>query len=1048
MSKALKIAGMIVAIVAITVVTAGIGTAPAIAASGAGLGAVAGVAATGAGLFGLSAAALTAIGTGLTLAGNLTAKKPSPSGGGTQTQWQANPSAGIPYAMGRTMSSGNIVHQGGYGGTDNPYQSFVTVYSGAGPIDSFESFAVSKAVTTFSGGAAVGSYSGYMWLTSQPGAQPQAAALTPPYSGLPGWSVGSRLSGKAATMFTLKYDSKGKKFPSGVPKLSAIIKGVRVYDPRLDSTFPGGSGAQRANNESTWSWSANPWLHALTYAIGRRENGVRTIGVGMPIDAIEVSAFVEAANIADANSWALGGVVYSTDDKWNVLKQMTQAGGGEPIRQGAMLSAFVNAPRVSLATITADDLADGDIKITAMQARRDRVNGEIPRYRSEAHDWEIVPGDVVRVATYRTEDGEDRTREVEYPLVQSVTQASQMAAYNVANAREFGPILLPLKPKWISYRTGDCVTVNIPDANLNNQSCVILRREIDPGSGIVMLTLRSETTAKHAFALGLTGTAPPTPALSSRNEVPAAPSSAAWALTPATLAAGGWVMPALSLAGGADNPGAESIIVEYRVSGTTPWVAGGDFDPASTRIDIAKGVMPATIYDVAISYRVRGVVGDRLVLGPVTTVAQTGDFANIGGATRPEGYASSSDNMVANGSLATDAANWYLIGSVARLQATSPAEASTGFFQFVASAGNAQASANSGSNIALNGATKIYVNLDSYTQAGATGGFFVQALFYRSDGTPSLTVPYIQTSIQQATTGLWLPIATVWPVPADATHMGVILIRAPSTGAVYATNLRVAKTQPAADVTIGSPVGLATIKLAADYQGVVKAGQLPKTIYYTLAEGEGTNVTTLAVWSVVVKGGSITCAIGVATGALSITALASDAIIELTATYNGATRSVTVTVLAEKDAPPVTGSGAGTSATDSTITGVSSTAYSTAKAGPLTVKAGSGGSVNLSAPLEFARPIDGNGTRDAYGKWQWRVVGGSWADVSAEVLSTSPAFVTGYPFEPESYNGFISIAPTKSGLTAGTDYEFQLLLRCAGTATVLDFYGTATATGA
>jgi hypothetical protein len=87
------------------------------------------------------------------------------------------------------------------------------------------------------------------------------------------------------------------------PTVARVIKGVKVYDPRLDSTYPGGSGSCRALDEATYVYSENPWLHALTFALGRFQNGKRVMGVGMPIASIDVAAFVEAANIADANGW-------------------------------------------------------------------------------------------------------------------------------------------------------------------------------------------------------------------------------------------------------------------------------------------------------------------------------------------------------------------------------------------------------------------------------------------------------------------------------------------------------------------------------------------------------------------------------------------------------------------------------------------------------------------------------------------------------------------------------------------------------------------------
>ncbi|MDO9486875.1 MAG: hypothetical protein Q7J32_00755, partial [Sphingomonadaceae bacterium] len=262
----------------------------------------------------------------------------------------------------------------------------------------------------------------------------------------------------------------------------------------------------------------------------------------------------------------------------------------------------------------------------ACAPRRSRINGAVPVYRSEAHGWELVPAAPVRVAAYVAEDGEQRTREIAYPLVQNVDQAAELALYDIVNAREFGPVELPLKPRWLGYKPGDCLTVAAAELGLNGQELLIVNRTLDP-DGIVTMTARSETTAKHGFALGLTGTPPPTPGVTgdTLNSVPA-PEAGAWSVTGSVLAAGGVAVPVLSVTGAADNANAEAVLFEYRVDGASAWIAAGSEPPATVRKDIAS-VTAGTPYLVAVSYRVRGVVGARRVLGPVVT----GDYAGIEG---------------------------------------------------------------------------------------------------------------------------------------------------------------------------------------------------------------------------------------------------------------------------------------------------------------------------------------------------------------------------------------------------------------------------------
>ena len=466
---------------------------------------------------GISVATITAVGSGLAAIGSMTAKAPKTTSTGDQTEWKLESDAGIPYVIGRTYTAGVIRHIDAYG-SKRAYRSIVIVYSGAGPIQGFEAFQADDAPVTFAGGGAMGYYGGWMWLSSQLGQAPEAAALMPPFVGFPKWGASSKLSGYAASILTLKYDSKGKVYSAGTPKFGAVLNGVRVYDARQDSTWSGGSGPCRFGDESTYVGgpaAENPWCHALTYAIGRRQNGKLVVGVGLPQRGIDIAAYVAAANIADANGWRIGGVTYDVGDgaKWNNLKQMCQAGGGEPIHVGAKLSCKVSAPRVAIGILTADDLADGRISIPAMLSRRERINGIVPRYRSEANKWEIVPANVVRVAAYVAQDKGQRTKEVEYSLCQDVNQGAQLAAYDIVNAREFGPIVVPCKPRMWYYRPGDAITLRLAEQGLNDQLAVILNRKLNVATGAVELTLASETVAKHAFALGMTGIAPPTPSL-------------------------------------------------------------------------------------------------------------------------------------------------------------------------------------------------------------------------------------------------------------------------------------------------------------------------------------------------------------------------------------------------------------------------------------------------------------------------------------------------------------------------------------------------------
>lgn len=555
-------------------------------------------------------------------------------GSGAQLNFKADPSAAIPYLIGRTATAGNIVHANTSGPYDkNQHLLFCTVLSGAGPIQEFEGFSANDEAVTFTGEGLgggqclTGRFANAMDMRNQLGSQTPAAFpyCTLPDGTLPEWTSANKLTGFAASWWGLNFHQP--TYPTGVPKPKWTLKGVLAYDPREDSTYPGGSGSQRANDESTWTFSENPWIHAITWCLGRMQNSLRILGVGAAVASIDMAAFVEAANIADANAWKVGGVVYSSDPKWDVLQAICQAGGGLPMRMGSKLSCFVNAPKVSLGTLTGKDV-DGEPSITTTQARRARINRVIPKYRSEAHGWEMVAADPVAVDDYIAQDAGRRSREHEYPLVQDVDQASQLAAYEILNGREFGPLSFPLIPRWMGLQPGDTFVMDEAEFGLSAQKLLVVSRDRDPGTGMRTLICRSETDAKHAFALGLTGVAPPTPGLTAPAAIPA-PDAGDFTFVGVTLTGGSASFPAIQIAGTIIDVNVAALDIRYRADGATDWQAWPSIatEGALLTVDI-PAVSAGVTYEAEVAYiSVRGDSSAWTSLG--TAVAGDFTFAEL-----------------------------------------------------------------------------------------------------------------------------------------------------------------------------------------------------------------------------------------------------------------------------------------------------------------------------------------------------------------------------------------------------------------------------------
>lgn len=627
--KVLKIAAIVVT--AAVLVSTGIGVA-------AGFSVAASFASTmgsAAALLGSSALATSVVlgAAAITASTVMEALFPKPSMGGSQTKWKADPYAGLPYVMGRTLVAGNIVAKL-LRGASNAFLGMTTVLS-IGPIHAYEASYMNKTTMTWMvrdplspDGVAEASngFRGYVWEQRTLGLCPEAYApgATEEFAG---WTSDNKLSGLASVFNVFWYNSRDSNTLTSVPSPAWLIEGVLVYDPRQDSTYPGGSGPCRALDESTYVYSENPHLHALTWCLGRWQNGRRVAGLGAPVNRINVASFVEGANLDDARGWKLGGQVYTRPDTpWNSLKAMLQAGGSQPAQPGGIITAINRAPRVSLDTITSADII-GKCTFAGTQKRRTRLNGIIPQYRSEAHDWEMVSAQLVQVAAYVTADGGERTKEISYPLVQNVNQVAQLATYDICDAREAGPGSIPLKTAWMNYAIGDCVTFQ-PEPGWSIK-VIVTGRHINPSDGSITYTVKGETDSKHAFALSQTGIAPPIASLSYDTSIPAP--GADWSLSGSTLTSSGGSVAALVVTGAVAPDNVEAVAFDYRVYAAglgdeDGWLAASLEAPNITAKEITS-VTPDTQYQASVRYRVRGLLGPRTIYGPATS-----------GQTFPAGY--------------------------------------------------------------------------------------------------------------------------------------------------------------------------------------------------------------------------------------------------------------------------------------------------------------------------------------------------------------------------------------------------------------------------
>lgn len=583
-----------------------------------------------------------------TIASLFSTSSPRVGQAGRTLDFTADPYAGLPYIMGETGCGGVAVAQRTSGGTGDLTHKWLhnfVVLSAAGPIDSFTSFTADDEDITYNGSGLEtgGAFANVMWSARTLGPYSSWSIGHPTGTGtVSDWTSAHKCSGYAMDRWILKSDAN--KYANGVPKPIWKIKGVKCYDPRLDSTQTaiGGSGSHRWADpqtdpeghlaaKATWAWTDNPAIHRLNWCLGRWDRDEaelsppadyrKILGLGAALDDIDLAAHAEWADVCDTNAWTLNGGVTSKDAIAESDRAMCQAGGGVPIRKDGKLSVLIQQPRVSIATLTAADVA-GKITITGTPPVRSKKNLIIPRYPSEDHKWEPVDAEAVSVADYITADGVTRSTGVTYPLVTDVDQVSQLATYAIYDSYEFAAVI-PLMPRWQGLAVGDCITLDDPDLGFSSaQEFVILAKDTDINTGLDVISCRTETSGKHAAALGTTGTAPPVPTVTGNDlRAPAAPLVSQWAIESTTETVGDYTNPLVRVTGSADdNPAASNVIFRYSHDGSTGLIGISEDARSVTESRVPYPLSGETYY-IHVSYRVMGVESEALVLGPVVAAA-------------------------------------------------------------------------------------------------------------------------------------------------------------------------------------------------------------------------------------------------------------------------------------------------------------------------------------------------------------------------------------------------------------------------------------------
>lgn len=340
-------------------------------------------------------------------------------------------------------------------------------------ITGYDELYIDGELVTFSGADATGKWAGLLSRAQVLGTTTQAAMTV--NAGGP-WTASATLRSHAAQAFIFTWHKDDN--PRGVPsKMQQIGRGGPVYDPRLDSTVPGGSGSARANDQATWSYTGggedigrNAALIYLTYLLGWKVGGKRRLGVGQPPSTILYDTFIEAANVCETNGWTFDGVLEDPadgDHKPN-LRAILDAFAGSPLERAGLHG--VRAPHDdtgAVALTVTPAMMRGDIARASPPGYAQRKNVAIGRFVDPARGYEPVDFPRVVLADAVTEDGEELVANIDRLATTSSAVARQLNAVAMRELRQEA-IFFGLNQEGAGLRAGDIVLLPLADLGFDN----------------------------------------------------------------------------------------------------------------------------------------------------------------------------------------------------------------------------------------------------------------------------------------------------------------------------------------------------------------------------------------------------------------------------------------------------------------------------------------------------------------------------------------------------------------------------------------------------
>lgn len=240
-------------------------------------------------------------------------------------------------------------------------------------------------------------------------------------------------------------------FPSGVPVVTAKIRGKKIYDPRTATT----------------AWSDNPALCIRDYLLSDYGLGERTSDINDTL--FEAAADDCDTIVAGAKQYTCNGSFLLDGDPEDIIRNMLSSMGGifwNYAGDWAILAAKYRSPTLSLSE---DDMRS-ELQIATRHSRRDNFNAVRGQYKGSETNYQ--PDDYTEVTSglFLQEDGGIRAAtELNLIFTDTLIQAQRIARTFLRRNRNQITVSGAFGLRAIDVKVGDNVSLSVNHLGWTNK---------------------------------------------------------------------------------------------------------------------------------------------------------------------------------------------------------------------------------------------------------------------------------------------------------------------------------------------------------------------------------------------------------------------------------------------------------------------------------------------------------------------------------------------------------------------------------------------------